>query len=122
MTITREPKWDELVFLPSIFDPNACITFLQLILIETNCYYQYPCQHKNIKIAIKMYENSMLNSDNKVFIASGNIISHKEVLEYGLPVWGEVSTMLSPNLNCPLLVQDNSYYQFPQKSLYPFFL
>lgn len=102
MTTTREPKWDELVPLPSIFDPNARITFLQSLLVETNPYYQPPRQHENIKAAIKMYESGVLNGDTKVLIAGGKIVSQKEALECDLPVWGEVSCHVISKSQSPL--------------------
>lgn len=120
MTTTREPNWDDLIPLPSIFDPNARISFLQSLLIETNPKYQHPRQHENIKAAISMYESGVLNGSNKVFIAGGKIVSKEEALECGLPVWGEVSATLSLNLNRPLPVQGGSFHQFAQKASYPF--
>lgn len=119
MTTTREPKWDELIPLPSIFDPNTRITFLKSLLIETNPNYQHPRQHLNIKAAISMYESGMLNGDNKVFIAGGKVVSKEEALECDLPVWGEVSATLSLNLKRALTVQGGSYHQFQQKAAYP---
>ena len=67
-----------------------------------------------------MYESGMLNGDSNVLIAGGKVVSHEEALECGLPVWGEVSAMLSLNLNRPLPVQGGSYHQFQQKASYPF--
>lgn len=119
MTTTREPKWDELIPLPSIFDPNTRITFLKSLLIEANPNYQHPRQHVNIKAAISMYESGKLNGKNEVLIAGGKVVNNEEALEGGLPVWSEVSATLSLNLKCVLTVQGGSYHQFTQKASYP---
>lgn len=57
-----------------------------------------------------MFENSMLNDDRKVLIVGEKIVSYKETLKYGLPIWGKVSVTLFLNLNRPLLVQSGFYY------------
>lgn len=119
MTTTRQPKWDELIPLPSIFDPNVRTVFLKSLLIEGNPNYQNPRQHSNIKAAISMYESGKLNGNNKVLIAGGKVVNNEEALEGGLPVWSEVSTTLSLNLKRVSMVQGGSFHQFTQKASYP---
>lgn len=116
MTTTRRPKWDELVLLLSIFDPNTRVTFLKSLFIETNPNYQDPRQHLNIKAAISMYESGKLNGNIKFLIAGWNVVNNEEALEGGLPVWSEVSATLSLNLKRALKVQGGSFHQFTQKA------
>lgn len=98
---TVEPKWDELVPLPIIFDPEARITLLKSILIPGNPYYQHPSQHPNIRAAIALYESGKLDG-SKVLIAGGKVVSNEEALKAGIPVWSEVSAMPSLSLKCVL--------------------
>lgn len=82
---------------------------------KTNFHYQYPCQHKNIKTAIKIFESNIPNGDSKIFISGRKVVNHKEVLECELLVWGKISATSSLNLNHFLQVQGNSYHQFLSK-------
>lgn len=91
------PKLDELVPLKSVFDPNARIAILESLLIEGNPRYVHPRQHPNIKAAIAMYQSGELNG-SKNYIAGGKVVTHEEALKGGIPVWIEVSAMLSLSL------------------------
>ena len=98
---TVEPKWDDLVPLPIIFDPKARITLLKSILTPGNPHYQQPYQHTNIRAAIALYESGKLDG-SKVLIAGGKVVSNEEALKGGIPVWSEVSAMPSLSLKCVL--------------------
>ena len=88
------PKMDELVPLKSAFDPNA---ILESLLTEGNLHYVHLHQHSNIKAAIAMYQSGELNG-SKLYIASGKVVTHEDALKGGIPVWIEVSVMLSLSL------------------------
>ena len=98
---TVEPKWDELVPLPLIFNPKARIILLKSIMIPSNPHYQHPLQHPNIRAAIALYEGGKLDG-SKVLIAGGKMVSNEEALEAGLPVWSDVNAMSSLSLKCVL--------------------
>lgn len=91
------PKLDELVPLKSAFGPNARIAILESLLIEGNAHYVHPRQHPNIKAAIAMYQSGELNG-SKVYIAGGKVVTHEDALKGGIPVWIEVSAILSLSL------------------------
>lgn len=49
---TSAPKWDELVPLPAIFDPNARVEFLKLLLVPGNPHYQSTSQYQSRDYAV----------------------------------------------------------------------
>lgn len=94
MAINLVLKLDELVPLKLGFDPNACIKFLESILIEGNPYYAHPRQYPNIKAAIAMYQSNELNG-SKVYIAGKKVVINEKPLKREIPLWIEVSAMSS---------------------------
>lgn len=79
-------KWLPAVPIPRAFDVKERIMQLEGYLEPTNPLYQPEPQHKNIRAAIRFYQEGKLDGKQEVFIKNGEIVDEAKMFD-GSSVW-----------------------------------
>jgi hypothetical protein len=82
-------KWLPSIPCPVPFDVQKRIQQLRSYLDPNDSNYQPEQQHKNIKAAIKLYEDGKIDGVEEVFIKDGKLVPKQEIFKGGAWCWNE---------------------------------
>ena len=92
---------DKIEFSPAIpwtapFDVQKRIQELRGYLDPKNPWYECEQQHVNIKAAIQLYEDGIIDGSEEVFIMEGKVVTEQEMFGGSAWAWVELHSFKSP--------------------------